>query len=105
MQTRLLSESEFKATFVPRMRDVTKIAMDVLDIWPYVDAVPQDELEGHLIFERFIEKVYRSGNDRFDHVQVMTKSPNVYLIVVVDLQFDCFYGHRLLDLNKEYGLD
>ena len=34
----------------------------------------------------------------------MTRTKNVYLVVVVDLVHDLIYGHLLLDLNKEYGL-
>jgi hypothetical protein len=104
MQTRQLTESEFKGTFTDKMHNVTETATDVLDIWPYVDAVPASHLEGHSTCDGLVEVVYRSDNDRFDHVLVMTKTKNVYLVVVVDLARDSIYGHRLLDLNREYGL-
>jgi hypothetical protein len=48
--------------------------------------------------------VYRDATGRFDHVQVMTKTKNVYLTVVVDLQNNVIHGHHLLDLNKKYGV-
>ena len=32
------------------------------------------------------------------------KKSNVYLVVVVEVSNDEVVGHRLLDLNKEYGL-
>jgi hypothetical protein len=104
MQTRQLNEGEFKATMTHKMHNVTKTATNVLDIWPYVDSVPPADLEGHSIYDRFVEVVYRNDDDRFDHVLVMTKTKNVFLAVVVDLAHDSFYGHRLLDLNREYGL-
>ena len=88
----------------PGMRNVTGIATEVLDIWPYVESLPITDLEGHSIFDRFVEYVYRSRDECFDHVLVMTKTKNVYLAVVVDLVRDSVYGHRLLDLNREYGL-
>jgi len=34
----------------------------------------------------------------------MTKTKNVYLTVVVDLQRDSIHGHHLLDLNEKYGV-
>jgi hypothetical protein len=104
VQTRRLNKDDFKATTTPKMHDVTKSATDVLDIWPYVQLVPLADLEGHAIYYQFIECVYRSDDDRFDHVSVMTLTKNVYLVVIVDLVHGSFHGHRLLDLNKEYGL-
>jgi hypothetical protein len=104
MQTRQLTEGEFKATTTPKMHSVTATATDVLDIWPYVDSVPATDLESHSIYDRFVEIVYRSDDDCFDHVLVMTRTKNVYLAVVVDLARDSICGHRLLDLNREYGL-
>jgi hypothetical protein len=104
MQTRQLSEDEYKATMTPKMHNVTETATDVLDIWPYVDSVPGTDLEGHAIHDRFVEVVYRSNDNCFDHVLVMMRTKNVYLAVVIDLAHDSIYGHRLLDLNQEYGL-
>jgi hypothetical protein len=104
MQARQLTEGEFKATMTPKMHNVTKTATDVLDIWPYVNAVPASDLEGHSIDDDFVDVVFRSDDNRFDHVLVMTKTKNVYLAVVVDLARGSIYGHRLLDLNREYGL-
>jgi hypothetical protein len=104
MQTRQLTEGEFKATMTTKMHNVTETATDVLDIWPYVDSVPDFDLEGHSIYDGFVECVYRNDDNSFDHVSVMTKTKNVYLVVVVDLAHDSVYGHRLLDLNREYGL-
>lgn len=100
----LLSSDSFQATFVAPMRDVTQEVTDVIDIWPYVAAVSAVDLLGHSIWDQFVEYVYRSADNRFDHVLVMTKSKNVYLAVVVDLVEDRIHGHRLLDLNQLYGV-
>ena len=86
------------------MRDVTDLATDVLDIWPYVRSIPSADLEGHAIRDGLVDVVYRSGDGRFDHVLVGTGSKNVVVAVVVDLERDAIHGHRLLDLNREYGL-
>lgn len=76
----------------------------VLDIIPYVDAVPSNDLEPHALHDHFVEYVYRSSDDRYDHVLFMTKTSNVYLVIVVDLEANQIVGHRLLDLNDEYRL-
>jgi hypothetical protein len=103
MQTTLLNEKQFLATFAAPMRDVTGEATNVIDIWPYVASVPREDLRGHEVYDQFVEYVYRDATGRFDHVQVMTKTKNVYLTVVVDLQRENIHGHRLLDLNENYG--
>ena len=104
MKTTLLDEKQFLATFAEPMRNVSGEATNVIDIWPYVDSVRAEDLGGHAVYDRFVENVYRDATDRFDHVQVMTKTKNVYLTVVVDLQHNVIYGHHLLNLNEKYGV-
>lgn len=101
---RNLTDEAFKATMSSPVRDVTQTATDVIDIWPYARSVPAEDLHGHTLWDDFIEAVYRSSDNRFDHVLAMTRTRNVYLVIVVDLIEDSIYGHRLLDLNREYGL-
>ena len=97
---RQLTESEFKATVNRKMHDVTESAT----VWPYVESVPDADLEGHSVYEHFVEAVYRSDDGCYDHVLVMTRTKNVYLTVIVDLPGHSIHGHRLLDLNREYGM-
>lgn len=104
MKPRLLSKAEFLATFVQPLRDVMRSATNVLDIWPYVAATPRPDLWGHDVVPEHVECVYRGGDERFDHVLVVTTTKNVFLVVVVDLAADQIHGHYLLDLNEEYGL-
>jgi hypothetical protein len=104
MKTTLLDEKQFLATFAAPMRNVTREATNVIDIWPYVESVPREDLRGHDVYDHFVEYVYRDAAGRFDHVQVMTKTKNVYLVVVVDLRNDVIHGHHLLDLNEKYGI-
>lgn len=104
MKTRQLDATEFEATFAAPMRDVLATATNVLDIWPYVTAIPAAELLGNTIVDGCVEHVYRNGNDTFDHVLVVTRTKNVFLTVVVDLVRNTIFGHHLLDLNLEYGL-
>lgn len=103
MKTRLLTKAEYLATFLTPGEDVTQTATNVLDIWPYVSAIPADDLWGHGVVHEAVESVHRRG-DRFDHVLVETTTRNVFLVVIVDLRSDLIFGHFLLDLNEEYGL-
>lgn len=104
MQTRLLSDEEYKATFLDPMQNITGEDYDVIDIWAYVQSIPRNHLAGHEVYDHFVEYVYRSAVDRFDHVLIMTQTKNVYLVVIVDHRQDIVYGHTLLNLNNEYGL-
>jgi hypothetical protein len=104
MQTRLLGKDQYHATFLKPSENVTLTATDVIDIWPYVAAVPSTELWGHAVVPKLIEGVYRRGDAQYDHVLVTTTTSNVFLVVVVDLRKDVIFGHFLLDLNEEYGL-
>jgi hypothetical protein len=40
----------------------------------------------------------------FQHVLVASQTPNVFLVLVVDLRQREVRGHHLLDLRKLYGL-
>jgi hypothetical protein len=106
MNTSLLNEEQFRSTFADPMRDVTGDETNVIDIWPYAELVPPEDLRGHEVAdEEVVEYVYRDATGRFDHVLVMTKTKNVYLTVVVDLQQNAVHGHYLLNLNEKYGID
>ena len=83
------------------MIDVTKTAAYAIDIWTYVHSIPVSDLHGQRIRDRKVERVYRSGDGRYDHVMVMTETKNVYLVIIVYLKENAVFGHRLLDLNRE----
>ncbi len=104
MQTLELDEEAFERTFVSPMRDVTTDAEPLLDVWPYVEAIPVAERSatGPL---GDVEYVYRSGDDKYHHVLIGTNFENVYLVVVVALEAGAIWGHHVLDLGERYGLN
>jgi hypothetical protein len=63
------------------------------------------ELPQQVIDGEWVEYVYRSQFGHYDHVLVPAGSFNVFLVIVVDRVHGSVYGHRILDLNSEYGLD
>ena len=108
---RLLTEEEFRATFRERMLDITGREDDVypdgvIDIEPYVEAIADSDLKGvGLIPGAPPTNVYLAGDGRYTHVLYRCNRSNVYLVVVVSMKPDDVYGHYVLDLGKEYGLD
>lgn len=102
MKPKLLSEAEYQRTFAGPMTRYDGPAL--LDIWPYVDSVPATHLEGHAVYEQFVECVYRTADARSLHVLVMTRTKNVFLVVIVDVPAASIVRHYVLDLNREYGL-
>jgi hypothetical protein len=96
-----LSEEAYKATFTPKMTDVTAVAEAVVDIWAYLDALPKDRDTPGL---RDVDYVYRNQTEDHEHVLIATDARNVYLVVVVDIRRPAIHGHYWLDLNREYGL-
>ncbi len=99
-----LTAEAFKATFSFRMIDVTATAKALLDIWPYVEAVPTEDLEGHEIEDGLVAHVYRGSQSRYDHVLVTTRSKDVFLAIVVDRTDRRIEGHHLLELPAPHGL-
>lgn len=104
IHTHQLDEATYLAVFVKPMKKVTDEADPPLDIWPYVRAVPSVHLGGHEIWDECVECVYRPAGDRYDLVHVCTRTPNVFLVIVVDRIEANIHGHHLLDLNALYGI-
>jgi hypothetical protein len=102
--TKQLDQTAIRATLIEPMRKVTEPANPRLDIWPYVKAVPVAELRGFQLWDDFVDCVYRSGDDRFDLVHVCTRTPNVFLVIVVERVQAVIHGHHLLELNELYGI-
>ena len=76
-----------------------------LNLKPYVDAIPVQDLRGYDFSSRFIPHVYATPDRRFVHVLLAASVPNVFLVVVIDAAREQVNGHYLLDLPSMYGLD
>jgi hypothetical protein len=111
MNTRLLSQSEFHATFADRMIDIKGREDEmqpegVIDLEPYLDVIPDDDLGGMRLRSGVPPAaVYRAGDGRFDHVLYPCNRSNVYVVIVIQLRPERIFGHFILDLAEEYGLD
>lgn len=100
----LLSREQFLATFGEPMSRAGEGEQPPFDFWPDFDAIPSSDFEGHDCSGGEVEAVYRDPSGRFEHVLVRSDDRNVFMVLVLDRPALAAYGHRLLDLNREYGL-
>lgn len=102
IKTHLLSAEEFAACFAEPMRNVIGEGDASVDIWPYVDALDLHELGVPGLND--VHYVYRDAREWFDQVLIGTQRFNALLVIVIDRRAASIVGHRVLDLNKEYGV-
>jgi hypothetical protein len=99
-----LTDEQFRATFDETRRRVGNEAPP-FDFWPYFDAIPAVDFEGHDCSAGVVENAWRMSPGSYDHVLVSSEDRNVFMVLVLDRVAGVVYGHMLLDLNREYGLD
>jgi len=99
-----LDEQEFAATFGAKMMRVE--GAPPFDFWSYVESIPDADYNGYDCSDGEVTNVWRSDDGCYEHVLINTKDDsNVFMIIVLDLHESYVKGHRLLNLNREYGLD
>lgn len=104
--THLLTDDVFHSTMVDPMKAPPEYGEEEpCDIWQYIEAIPESDFAGFSIAGSDVERAYRTGDHKYDHVLIPTKTKNVYLVVVVDLSLHRVFGHHVLNLNEKYGLD
>lgn len=101
---RKLSAEEFAETFGESRRPAGEGDAPPFDFWPYFDAIPKADFEGHDCSGGVIQHVWIISPTRFQHVLVNSESENIFMVLVLDVKSGAVFGHRLLDLNKEYGV-
>ena len=105
--TKELTATEFKNTFGNGMTDITQMEIDEpIDIWNYVKHLTENQTVDRIVYEKeLVEKVYRNDLKTFDHILLPTENQNVFLTIVVDLKNKKVFGHKILNLNKEYAIE
>ncbi|MDR2173309.1 MAG: hypothetical protein LBE32_03785 [Burkholderiales bacterium] len=101
--TRHLTQAQFDATFSAPMRRLSQDEAPPFDFWPYYDALPHSEFQGHQ-FSGDVEYVYENSSGTFQHVLVNSENQNVFLGIVLGMTQKRVYGHRVLDFASMYGL-
>jgi len=107
MNIKELTEKEFKSTFSEKMNNVTNCAEAIVDIWDYVKLLDKSKyyLSNYVIEKELVELVYRNSANTYDQILIPTTKKNIYLIIIVNIKSENIFGHYLLDLNKEYGIN
>ena len=100
----LLSEAEYKATMGAERTGVDLDEAPPFDFWPYFDAVAREDFAGHDFSAGQVAYAWQMSGGRHQHVLVACETPNVFLVIVLDLHVLSVLGHHLLDLNRLYGL-
>ena len=84
------------------MQEVTETAEQLLDIWPYVDAVPTTDLNGFTLGD--VAHVYLHPTGSYLHILIATDDKNVFLIIIIEMRDPKIYGYHLLNLIELYSL-
>lgn len=100
----LLTPDQFRATFGDPPIRVGPDEPPPFDFWPYFEAIPGDDFCGHDCSAGAVDYVWRMPPGRYEHVLISTEDRNTFMVLVLDHEAGAVYGHRLLDLNQEYGL-
>ena len=100
MEIRRLTEAAYKATFAYRMHDVSGSARPTIDVDPYLDQIPADDLEGFELVSDGVRQVYRDAHDRYEHVLFPLDPSDTCLVIVLDLRNTWVHGHFLLHLGN-----
>jgi hypothetical protein len=85
-----------------------QVALDVpppFEFWQYFDEIPPTDFEGYDFTDGKVTCAWNDARGLYQHVLVNSEDKNVFLVLVLDLTHRCVLGHRLLNLNREYGLE
>jgi hypothetical protein len=105
LERTLLTREQYLATFAGKNSSIDVTNYDANEVWAYVQAVAEDDYAGYSICWGYIPFVYRTSDGAYDHIYASTRTENAFLIVLKDNRSGEIYGHHLLDLNIEYGME
>lgn len=102
MPVRLLTREQFDACFKAPMRWLEG-ATHLPGLERYID----EAVAGEPSLERVgdIHAIYRDALDRVDQVLLETPQEDRYLVLMVDVARSAIFGHFVIDLKEEYGID
>jgi hypothetical protein len=101
---RRLTEDEFKATAAPEKERVGLDEEPPFDFWAYFELIPPEDFGEHDFSEGRVSYAWNMRGTGYQHVLVQCETPDVYLVLVLDVPARSVVGHHVLDLNRIYGL-
>lgn len=99
-----LAQSEFLTTFTAPMQRVSVDTPPPFDFWDYFEAIPEADFNGRDCSDGLVDYAWTDATEKFQHVLVSSEEENAFMVLVLDLSDKSVYGHRLLNLNEEYGI-
>ena len=99
-----LSKAEYLATMGQPMKRLPSDAGPSFEFWHYFYGIPESEFRGHDFSAGSVTYVWEHPAGNIQHVLVDSEDKNVFMVLVLDISSRSVLGHRLLDLNREYGL-
>lgn len=101
-----LSKDEFLATFVNPMRRLrAEESYKPVPLRDYVAECIKEFVPPVTLEQLQIQHEYLNADRSFCHVLIYYGQHNRFLVIVRDCNRQAVFGHYLLDLNTEYGLD
>jgi hypothetical protein len=101
---RRLTDEEFKATTVAEKERVGLDEEPPFDFWGYFEAISAEDFGEHDFSAGRVSYSWNMRGTAYQHVLVECATPDVFLVLVVDVPARSVAGHHLLDLNRIYGL-
>ena|SRR3569833_2029905 len=99
-----LSEWQYRATMEPGAVRVSDGAEPPFDFWDYFDAIPEHDFEGHDFSAGEVAYAWRMPSGVHEHVLIRCGTPDIFLVLILDLPEHEVYGHHLLDLRHLSGM-
>lgn len=100
-----LSPEAFKATFSDKAERLDRTEPPPCDIWDYFERIPEEHFGDVDCSEGQVDYVYRMREKGMQHVLVNSTEKNVFMVIVLNEEKKMVEGHRLLNLNEEYGVE
>lgn len=100
-----LTRAEFLATASDPMKRLPLDASPPFEFWNYLESIPPVDFEGHDCSRGGVTYVWEDSTSRYQYVHINSEDKNVFMVLVLDTVDRTVLGHRLLDLNREYGLE
>ena len=92
-------------TFSKPMKRLSSNAIPPFEFWDYFSGIPTADFEGHDCSAGSVAYVYENSTGHFQHVLINSEGKNIFMALILDIQARNVFGHRLLNLNREYGLE
>jgi hypothetical protein len=98
-----LTEAEYLATIGRTPDRVGPEESPPFDFWPYFDSIPDEDFGGFDFSAGEVAYAWNMPSGHHQHVLIRCETPDVFLVLVLDLSGQKVHGHRLLDMGRLYG--